>query len=398
MRSADDMERAIGEVRFAPSAGADERIVADATAALERVHEKQIGPSGPNIWRTIVKRHWTKLAAAAVIAIVAGVSLTVLDGAATPAYAIEQTIEANRGLRSIHIRIDPAGAGLAEAWAQFDEEGQLLRLRMHFPNSEDGHKEVVWQEDKAEVWFKTKKGATVVYEKEMLAHLAKMLALFDPKVAMERLHEAQAAGKVRIETQRPPAEGDTITLVVTFTDAADRREIYRVNPETKLVEKIEKYRLADNDYELVSRHEYLEYNQEVPPETFVLAIPDDVTRVDTTTQAVGLSKGDLTDHEIAVKVARGFFEALIAKDYAGAGVILSGLPASRMEALFGKMEFLRIISVGDPTPHPNARTRFLQVPCEVELRVEGRTFTKKFTPNIRAVYNQPDRWAIGGGI
>ena len=55
-------------------------------------------------------------------------------------------------------------------------------------------------------------------------------------------------------------------------------------------------------------------------------------------------------------------------------------------------------SVGDPTPHPDPRTRFLQVPCEVELRVGGETHVRTFTPNIRAVYNQPDRWVIGGGI
>ncbi len=121
-------------------------------------------------------------------------------------------------------------------------------------------------------------------------------------------------------------------------------------------------------------------------------------RIDMTTQVVGLSKGDLTDEEIAVKVAREFFEALIAKDYGRAGAIYSGMPASRMKEGFGRIEFLRIISVGDPTPHPRAETRFLQVPCEVELRVEGQTQVKKFMPNIRAVYNQPDRWAIGGGI
>jgi hypothetical protein len=99
-----------------------------------------------------------------------------------------------------------------------------------------------------------------------------------------------------------------------------------------------------------------------------------------------------------VKVARAFFEALIAKDYGRAGSIMSGLPASRMEEAFGKMKFLRIISVGNATPHPDARTRFLQVHCEVEIRVEGQTKIEKFVPCIRAVEGQPDRWLIGGGI
>jgi hypothetical protein len=144
--------------------------------------------------------------------------------------------------------------------------------------------------------------------------------------------------------------------------------------------------------------ELLSYNQAIPPATFVLNVPADVTRVDWTTQEVGLPRGERTDGEIAVEVARKFFEALIAKDYGRAGSIYSGLPASTMEEVFGKIEFLRIVAIGEPTPHPDVRTRFLQVPCEVEFRVDGQTDIKKFMPNIRAVDGQPDRWLIGGGI
>ena len=120
--------------------------------------------------------------------------------------------------------------------------------------------------------------------------------------------------------------------------------------------------------------------------------------LDLTPEDAGLPQGDLTDNEIAVKVAREFFEALIAKDFERAGSIYSGIPASRIEGALGKIEFLRIVSVGDPTPHPEPWTKFLQVPCEVEIRLNGQTHVKEFMPNIRAVYNQPDRWAIGGGI
>ena len=344
-----------------------------------------------------MRNKWTRIAAALLVVVTLG-TIAFHRQMGTVAYALEQTLEANLGLRTIHIRIEPAGKGLSEAWAQFGEDGKLLRLRMIFPSTEDGAKEVVWQEDKAQVWFKTKKVATIVHEKEMLKRFSDMMAAFDPKVAMEQLHKAQAKGKAEIETKEPSAEGEPITLVVSFKDSPDKREIYRIHPQTKLVEQIEKFRLVDDQWESVSRHEYLGYNQEIPPKTFVLNIPPDVVRVDTTTQEIGLSKGDLTDGQIAVKVAREFFEALIAKDYGRAGGVYAGIPASKMKEAFGKMEFLRIISVGDPTPHPNKRTRFLQVPCEVELRVEGQTHVKKFMPNIRAVYNQPDRWAIGGGI
>lgn len=402
MNPADDLERRIKCIRVTTTDVLDQRILSDASAGLENSQSTLtlLDADRSSVWRTVMRSNWTKLAVALCVVVVATLgAVTLLNQTAPVAYALEQTLAANAGLRYIHIRIEPVVKGsISEAWAQFDKDGELLRLRMVFPSTMDGAKEVVWQEDKAEVWFKTKGHATIVHEKEMLKRMPNIMKAFDPKVAMEQLHKAQAKGKVKIETKEPSAQGEPIALVVSFNDCLDKREIYRIHPQTKLVEQIEKYRLVDDQWESVSRHEYLEYNQNIPPGTFVLDIPADVMRIDTTTQKVGLSKGELTDKQIAVKVAREFFEALIAKDYGRAGIVYSGIPASKMEEMFGKMEFLRIISVGDPTPHPNPRTKFLQVPCEVELRVEGETRVKTYVLCIRAIYNKPDRWSIDGGI
>jgi hypothetical protein len=400
MNRADDLEKRIKRIRVTTTDALDRRILADARAGLENPRSTRPDARRSGVWRTMMRSHWMKLAAGFLLVLVATLGVLVLLGPTAPAaYALEQTLEANQALRYIHIRIEPNVKGrMSEAWAQFDEGGKLLRLRMIFPTTEDGAKEVLWQEDKAEVWFKTKGHAVVVQEKAMLQRMPEMLKAFDPRVATEELHQAQASGKVQIETRDPSAEGEPITLVVSFTDSRDRRSLFRINPQTKLVEQHEIQRFTDGKWESLARHEYLEYNQEVPPGTFALDIPPDVTRIDQTTQKIGLAKGDLTDEQIAAKVAREFFEALIAEDYGRAGALYEGIPASKMEQTFGKIEFLRILSVGDPTPHPDVRTRFLQVPCEVELRVGGETHVKTFTPAIRAVYNQPDRWGIGGGI
>ena len=117
---------------------------------------------------------------------------------ATVAYALEQTLEANLGLRSIHIRVEPAGSGTRETWAEFGKDGKLRRLRMNFPKTEDGEKEVVWQGDQAEVWFKTKGHVLVIRDRKTAEKLSKELVAFDPKVIMEQLYEAQSKGKVKI--------------------------------------------------------------------------------------------------------------------------------------------------------------------------------------------------------
>lgn len=81
-----------------------------------------------------------------------------------------------------------------------------------------------------------------------------------------------------------------------------------------------------------------------------------------------------------------------------AGKMFGGLPGARLEQAFGKMEFVRIVSIGEPTPHPDTRMRSLRVPCEVEIRLGEETRVEKFTPGIRANECQPGRWAIDGGI
>jgi len=299
-----------------------------------------------------------------------------------------------------------------DAWAQFDENGELLCLRTSLPQTEDGPKEVVWQKDKAEVWLKAKKLAVVVREPNMLAMISK--AFFDPKLAMAELYEAEAQGKVQIETEEPSTEGEPIRVTATWAesevsaaskkssprllDSPAAKEVYLVDPETKLLQQLESYKLEGSDYEFIGRRKFLDYNEPIDPAIFKLNVPAEVVRIDQTTQEVGLAKGDLGDEEIAVEVVRQFFEALIAEDYAKAGQLFEGMPAEKMAQGFGKIKFLRIVSIGRPAPHPRPETRFLCVPCEVEIQADGTKSVRKFVANVRAVYNQPDRWTIGGGI
>ncbi len=55
------------------------------------------------IWRTIMKSSITKLAAVAAVILIAVLSITILDKSTTPAWAIEQTIEALKKFNAVHI-------------------------------------------------------------------------------------------------------------------------------------------------------------------------------------------------------------------------------------------------------------------------------------------------------
>ena len=104
----------------------------------------------------------------------------------------------------------------------------------------------------------------------------------------------------------------------------------------------------------------------------------------------------LSDEEMAKKVAREFFEALIAEDYKKAGIILEGVPAEAIKKSFGRIKFLRIVEIGQPTPH--RKTRSLRVPVKVGLESKGKKAIQQFSPLIRHAYKQPNRWVICGGV
>lgn len=396
MNTVDELENQIKRLRLTVSDALDQRILDDASAALAGAGSQVNYLPLRNMWRIIMNSKGTPLAAALLLAVIVGV--VILHQLSTSAaYAVEQTLQANRGLRSIHIRADSAGE-VREIWAEFGDDGQLSRLRINLPQSDDGDKQIVWQGDKAEVWFKAKQSVLVLRDRQTLEKISKELTEYDPKVIMDRLYDAQAKAKVKIETQQPSDNSKPITLVVRPSDALNKQEIYQVNPKTKLLEQLKKYDLVDGQFKLSDTIQFSQYNEEIPAATFVLNVPADVTRVDWMKQEVGVTKGDLSDNQISIKVARDFFEALIAKNYAKAGSIMSGTPETKMKDSFGKLEFLRIVSIGDPKSNPDAGSHTLQVPCDVELRVNGKNKTETFQLNVRPVDGQPDRWLVSGGI
>ena len=86
-----------------------------------------------NIWRTIMKTRITKLTTAAAIVIVASVAIISLTSS-TPAYALEQTIEALRKVRFLHmVKHDDQGQLKDERWIEIGPDGFQARYRQDTP-------------------------------------------------------------------------------------------------------------------------------------------------------------------------------------------------------------------------------------------------------------------------
>ncbi|MFC1738681.1 hypothetical protein ACFL1G_06500 [Planctomycetota bacterium] len=413
MNAAENIERLIKKFYEAEKSSAttsaemDKRVLDDVLVAYEKSKKAKTAVKQPLIWRIIMNRPVTKIAAAVII-VAAVLSITFFDKLTTTAYAIEQTIKANHSVRYLYIKDFKAGEDEPKQfWVEFYENGQVKNVRMDFPewaSGGDGPKVVVWKENKAQVWFKKKKSFFTVLDKTVADHFLKMIEELDPKRAVERLYEREKQGKVNIEIDEPSDKTKPIVVTATYlpeSSTPGKRGVLFVDQATKLVTAIEFYQLTNGKYKQLGLMEFYDYNKPIQSKMFVLdsEIPPDVMRVDQTTQDIGLVQGQLSDEEIAVEVVRQFFEALIAGDYAKAGKLMEGIPADKMREGFSDRKFLGIVSIGLVAPHPIPETKGVIVPCTVEFEKDGQKDQWKLdTIGVRQVYNQPGRWTIFGGI
>jgi len=102
MRPADNINDLISKLQLKASTDLDARVHDEISGALAGHEKTQSVRSEPSIWRTIKKGKIAKLAAAAVIIIGLCMAVYLIDQAATPVWAIDQSIEAMKNYRGIY--------------------------------------------------------------------------------------------------------------------------------------------------------------------------------------------------------------------------------------------------------------------------------------------------------
>jgi hypothetical protein len=406
MRTVEDIKRLIKNLHDKTCAQMDERVLKDVLFALEE-SEKTSALTEPNIWRIIMKSPITKLAAAAVIIVGVVLSITFWDKTTPTAYALEQTIQANHSVQYLHTKsfMFSISDEPIECWVEFDPSGQIKNMRINKPASmdpSDGESVIVWKDGKMEFWIKKKNFLFIQKDQEIAAQVLSTVEQLDPKHAVTNILQAQEEGETKVEIDEPENKAEPIIITATFlveNELNIQRAILYVDQATKLLNKFETYQLKDGEYINFITVEFYDYNIPIESEVFTLDdIPSDATRIDETSQEIGLLQGDRTDNEIAAEVVRQFFEALIARDYAKAGRMFGGVPGERVQKKYGHIKFVRIVSIGEPVLNP--ATNELRVPYVVEVEENGTITEWKTRYNyipVREVHGQPGRWATTGG-
>ncbi len=147
MKSAKNIEDLIRTFEVEANEQKDQKVLSGLLKA--HAESKNLRPSSawPNIWRTTMRKPFAKLTTLAVVIVIAVLGITFLDKAATPSWAIEETIDLLKNFNAIQCSgtmLDEQGKHVSfEAWFRANKEqtgADSLRLE-----TQSGEIDVVWE-------------------------------------------------------------------------------------------------------------------------------------------------------------------------------------------------------------------------------------------------------------
>ena len=394
MTSEDKMKKAIQEhLYFAAGPLLHRRLLTRVLAAQQTSPKTNRALSEPSIRRFTMRNPIAKPLIAAVIIIVAAVlSLSLWDRSGSTAYAFEQTVAAMQGKRSFHIQTYFQQRRHDEFWAEFDDDGNLLRFRQHEGGRPADTLITIWDDNIMNRYYPPPAGIYLRTRVDNSGGGLEGLEEIDPETLVQEIQSLVGQGKAVMEIQDPSLYADLMTIHVTRIDGRPLKRVLIVNPDTKFVVRVDDYWGREGEQIFHHGMEVLEYNKTIDPRLFLPAFPEDAFLLDQIEQEVGMARGDMTDDEAAAEVLRQALEAWAQGDYAKAGKLCGGAPRKLLAERLSHLRPTRILSIGQPE-RAEHMPRY-RVPCQYEVERNGQTEVIDLQFGVFAVDSHPERWYV----
>lgn len=418
MRSERRIEKFLRRIDVVPDAERKRLRLEELLEVRDKTKKPTSVVSQPTIRRIIMnKRIWKAAAVLVFAATVIGI-IGILQNGNQSAYAFEQTVAAMQGKRSFHIQTywkSPTWVK-DEYWAEFDENGNVTRIRQkEWLGQEYPQVEVIWENQikyQYELDDKRKErgepGILLISNKKQ--HVDKDdLEEFDPETIIEQFNDEINEGEAAIAVSNSQTQDGNITIEVTDNDKQWRRALL-VDPKTDLVLRMDTYEPYvpedpnDEDYDdesyVEGRYRYvygievLKYNQSLDPNIFQPNFPENTIIIDQTAGPVGLAQGDLSDKDVATETVRQALEAWAADDYDTAGMLFGGAPKEFFIARASEKPIGEIaVEESEWMPLEPNRPRF-GIECRYIAERGGRKTTIRMVYCVTTVSGQPGRWFV----
>jgi len=344
-----------------------------------------------------------KLALAAAILLILALSHHWVDLSVTPAYGLQETALAIEDIRHFHflLKDGPDKETGREAWVEYDPNGQLRQVRVDFYQQDQV---MVWKDGITQCWSKDSNELQLFEDQEYTDKILFFAHRHDPNHALGYLRALEREGDVQIDYHERVQMDEPISFTVLYEPNTyviglpkpAMKEVFSVDPISKRITQIDVYHENDGQFKGPCIWEYVDYNQPMDADFFVLEneIPDDVSVFNTVGLDLGLEQGGLSKEEIAVKVVEEFLHACLDQDYTRAVQIFGYTSSARKQWIndfVRKRTLARIIEMEAPMlPEPPKRGLF--VPCTVEFNNAGTNDTDRKTFHVREFV--PGRWRI----
>jgi len=382
-----------------------EKLKRQMLSVFNETSQKTTGNSKPDIWRIIMKSPITKIAAAAVIILTAGIFLYT-NSLVPAAYALQDTINAYDSISSLHMKENIIEMGWTkDTWLECDMYGNINRIRFDTPYCGEltGSLAIVGSRNHGEAWLGRHNLHLVGYG-DPSCILGFDVSQIAPKGLVERLYKQQELGEIILDVNEPREKNKPIVVTVNYPEGSlseSWKKLFYIDQATKLVKKIDKYELRNEQYQHVTTTEFSDYNQMIDPAMFSFKgeIPDDALVMDVTDVEVGLLQGDMTDKEVVKEITRQFFEATIAGDFSRAGQLYLGAPGSLIEQAFIGVIPLEIISIGPAKPETDPDSKEYVCSCKIMLKLNGQYHeldVSMIKVSQISTEQEPRRWIIIG--
>lgn len=348
MRPAEDIEKLVKRLNFKASVDLHERTISDALQAQAKSKKKKSALARPKIWRIIMKTKITKLATAAVIVLIAVVGINLLDRLVTPAYAIEQTIEAMRNIVTVHF--------FAKDW---NDMGFETWIKVN-PETGENDYHYLNEPERGQISISTPEITYFYHPKENKVRIVEGQALRSDirfgryiEDILERAIEPEH-GEIQINKEHDPNTGKEVIILWAESPSYEMEAF--IDSQTKLPIRINFVKAVPG--QVVKSIDEIYYNEPLPEGLFDFEIPEDaqVIREQPLLSVIGdpnygISAEDLTRDEARVKIIKEFWHDVINKDFESAHMLLPVASVKRLEKVFA--EVVELISIGEPFEKPN---------------------------------------------
>ena len=171
MRSQKNVEKLIKNAAIHSNPDMNQAVLNDLLQQLDNVETQKPIITPPNIRRIFMKSSITKLAAAAMVIVVAILTISVWDRSATSAYAVGQTVEAIKNARFLHIiGRDDTGKIDDERWIEIGMDGWQVRYRQQNPSrvieNYPSAPDMVIEDGESTAVYRHNKKAVVIYDRK----------------------------------------------------------------------------------------------------------------------------------------------------------------------------------------------------------------------------------------